>query len=151
MPEDLQIKSADDIFLKKRNNQKASSTSLTEFSVSKRLKVAHFEFLITSEYKIPPNVFPRLALWSTTMLRAFIALDTIPRMSPNIGMLEMKHISATPFRDSLTQSAIQLPESIMEYINTKLPCIHNIQEKIKLESIREKFGGKIITNSIPTM
>ncbi|KAI4996148.1 hypothetical protein ZWY2020_041289 [Hordeum vulgare] len=60
--------------------EKSLCSSTVTGSVDSALMVAHFEFLITSEYKIPPNVFPRLALWSTTMLRAFIALDTIPRM-----------------------------------------------------------------------
>ena len=39
----------------------------------------------------------------------------------------MKHITATPFADSIVEPPMQLPESILHYINSKLPSIHNIQ------------------------
>lgn len=39
----------------------------------------------------------------------------------------MKHITATPFANSMDESTTQLPESILHYINNKLPSIHNIQ------------------------
>lgn len=63
----------------------------------------------------------------------------------------MKHISATPFNDALNELAVQLPESILHYINSKFPTIHNVQEKSKLECSSQKFWQTIITNSIPTL
>ena len=39
----------------------------------------------------------------------------------------MKHITATPFADFIVEPPMQLPDSILHYINSKLPSIHNIQ------------------------
>ncbi|XBH59795.1 hypothetical protein VPH35_114482 [Triticum aestivum] len=57
----------------------------------------------------------------------------------------MKHISSTPFRDASNElEEVQLPEEIQEYINTKYPSVHNIQEKKMLEHCSQKFWQTIL-------
>ncbi|KAI5013631.1 hypothetical protein ZWY2020_037144 [Hordeum vulgare] len=135
------VAAINDIFLKKRNNQKASSIGLTELTVSKRLKVAHFEFLITSEYKIPTNIFPRLPLWSTTMLKSFIALDTMPGMIHLSQILGKIITNSIPTMESYVDDAMSLFDSSITSVVTKifaplanpvLTPIYSIQENIML-------------------
>ena len=40
---------------------------------------------------------------------------------------QMKHITATPFADSIVEPPMQLPDSSLHYIKSRLPSIHNIQ------------------------
>lgn len=59
-----------------------------------------------------------LSLWMVSSKAAFCTFQKDK---------QMKHISATPFNDISKDLAISLPKSIMDYINAKLPSIHNIQ------------------------
>uniref|UniRef100_A0A453NYL2 Uncharacterized protein n=2 Tax=Aegilops tauschii subsp. strangulata TaxID=200361 RepID=A0A453NYL2_AEGTS len=115
------------------------------------LVVMHFEFLITSEYKIPCNTFPRLPMWSSTMLNALLALDTMPGVKTQFGRLPMKHIYSTPFHDEPNVIELELLETVLHYINTKFPSIHNVEEKARVERSTRKFWQTFISNSVPTL
>ncbi|XBI43110.1 hypothetical protein VPH35_107927 [Triticum aestivum] len=59
---------------------------------------------------------------------------------------QMKHISSTPFCDASDELEVQLAEEkeIQEYVNTKYPSVHNIQEKKMLERCSQKFWQTIL-------
>ena len=105
------------------------------------LVIAHFECLITSEFKIPLNIKPRLPLWSTSLLKSFIALDSMHGEKNEFGRLPMKHISSTPFNDSMNDFAVELPEVILQYIDNKFPSFQdNLCYKIMSEaSLAQEF------------
>ncbi|EMS65915.1 hypothetical protein TRIUR3_16671 [Triticum urartu] len=52
--------------------------------------VAHFEFLITSEFKFPIDILPRLPFWSSSLLKTFTALDTMHGVHLQFGRLPEK-------------------------------------------------------------
>uniref|UniRef100_A0A453NXQ3 Uncharacterized protein n=1 Tax=Aegilops tauschii subsp. strangulata TaxID=200361 RepID=A0A453NXQ3_AEGTS len=149
----LQIKmsTANESVLKKTDIQQLQITELSEDNTRKKQKVMHFEFLITSEYKIPCNTFPRLPMWSSTMLNALLALDTMPGVKTQFGRLPMKHIYSTPFHDEPNVIELELLETVLHYINTKFPSIHNVEEKARVERSTRKFWQTFISNSVPTL
>ncbi|XP_037434096.1 uncharacterized protein LOC119301259 [Triticum dicoccoides] len=114
------------------------------------LVVAHFEFLITSEFKFPIDILPRLPLWSSSLLKTFTALDTMHGVHLQFGRLPLKHISSTPFNNISNEGINKLPTCILQYISSKFPSIYNLQEKALLEDMTKKFWQTIISNSIPT-
>ncbi|XP_045086024.1 uncharacterized protein [Aegilops tauschii subsp. strangulata] len=115
------------------------------------LVIAHFECLITSEFKIPLNIKPRLPLWSTSLLKSFIALDSMHGEKNEFGRLPMKHISSTPFNDSMNDFAVELPEVILQYIDNKFPSFQDNLEKSLLQASSQRFWETLVTNYIPTL
>ncbi|KAI4982297.1 hypothetical protein ZWY2020_022789 [Hordeum vulgare] len=103
--------------------------------------VAHFEFLITSEYKVPTNIFPTLPLWSTIMLRSFIALDTMRGMSPNFGRLQGKIVTnSIPTMESYVDDAMSLFGSsiTLEDIKKFAPPTFPVLTPMQLDNIASK-------------
>ncbi|KAI4984244.1 hypothetical protein ZWY2020_047942 [Hordeum vulgare] len=98
--------------------------------------VAHFEFLITSEYKIPTNIFPGLPLWSITMLRSFIALDTTPVMK----ILGKNITNSIPTMESYVDDAMSLFDSSITSIVTKkfAPLTVPVLTPMQLDNIASK-------------
>ncbi|KAM3328974.1 hypothetical protein ACQJBY_026200 [Aegilops geniculata] len=115
------------------------------------LVIAHFEFLITSEFKIPINVKPRLPLWSTSLVKSFIALDSMHGEKVEFGRLPLKHISSTPFNDSVNDSALELPKVILQYIDSKFHSFKQNLDKTLLQAASQRFWETLVTNCIPTM